>query len=226
MDGINQQQGFFQPIPEKDQTSYIYATPPKPRGLLVLGHGAGAGKDHPNIVAISEAMYDIGMAVFRYNFVYMELGKGREAAHQSVATVKEAVNYAHKMAPRLPIFVGGHSYGGRMSSHAAHDGFEVEVSGMIYFNFPLHAPGRPGNERGKHLKEISLPQLFLSGSRDTFSTSNFLENLLENTISPTKLVRLDSANHSYKTLKRSRKRTDSVFEEIGEAVDGWLKKLH
>lgn len=225
MPAIHQEQGQFQPIPDKDLTSFIYTTPQQAKGLLVLGHGAGAGMEHPNIQGISEAMNRIGLAVFRYNFIYMEMGKGREAAKQSIQTVQSAAAFATQLAKGLPIFVGGHSYGGRMSSHAAHQGFEVPVKGMIYFNFPLHAPGRPGNERGLHVRDIPLPQLFLSGSRDTFSTGDLLEELVAHTSEPAKIVRLDTANHSYKILKRGRKREDSVFEEIGKSVDQWLGEV-
>ena len=181
--------------------------------------------NHPNIQSIAAAMDHIGFAVFRYNFLYMERGGGRESSKVSVGTVKAATHFAQSLMKELPLFVGGHSYGGRMSSHAAVEGFDQEIKGMIYFAFPLHAPGREGDARGLHLRDIKFPQLFLSGSRDTFSTGELLENLVASIDASAKLVRLDTANHSYKILKRSRTRTDDVFEEMSEAVGQWLLEI-
>ncbi|MCI4669362.1 MAG: alpha/beta hydrolase [Bacteroidia bacterium] len=225
MANITLQEGTFQAIPDKVPTSFCYSTPENPKGLLILAHGAGAGMNHANMKAISDSLNKIGLATFRYNFIYMEQGKGRESAKQSISTVKAATHYGHELAPTLPILVGGHSYGGRMSSHAASEGFDVPTKGMIYFNFPLHAPGKAGDERGKHLLDISLPQLFLSGSRDTFSTGDLLENLITQTQGPSKIQRLDTGNHSYKILKKTRRRTDDIFEEIGSYVEEWLEEI-
>jgi len=217
--------GNFNPLPDKHPSSYCLSTPPDPKGLLVLAHGAGAGMDHPNMVAISQAMQGVGLAVFRYNFLYMERGGGRESQKISLSTIEAAAAFAQSLEPRLPLLLGGHSYGGRMSSHVAAGPHDLSLKAMIYFAFPLHAPGKASKERARHLKTIEIPQLFLSGSRDTFSTGNLLEEVVEEIGPKAKLHRIHTADHSYKILKRSRPEGEGVFEEMSRITKDWLEQI-
>ncbi len=218
------QSGKFKLNEERGEVSYLMLSPPSPRALLGLAHGAGAGMTHQNMESIAQAMASVGLATFRYNFSYMEMGKGRESSKVSIATVKEAAVYASQHFPHLPLLMGGHSYGGRMSTLAAAEGFAVPVKGLILFNFPLHAPGKPGLDRAAHLKNISLPSLFLSGSRDTFAQKDLLISALEPMEKLSTLHWLDTSNHGYKILKRSRIHSGTVFEEMAEQVDDWLSQ--
>ncbi len=216
--------GDFEAAPERGHVSSLTLIPPAPRCLLGLSHGAGAGMEHANMEAIAQALASIGVATFRYQFSYMEQGKGRESAKVSIATVASAADAAHRQYPELPLLMGGHSYGGRMTSLAAAQGLIPQAKGIIFFNFPLHAPGKPGIERASHLPDIQQPMLFLSGSRDTFAQQDLLTSVVLSLGPRATLNWLDTANHGYKVLKRTRSHPSDVFTEIAEYLDGWLRQ--
>ena len=192
------------------------------RATLAFGHGAGAGMRHANMEAIAEAFAAAGVATLRYNFPYMEAGRPRVDA-QSVATATVAA--AHACAQNTadgPYLVGGHSYGGRMASHAVVE-HELAVDGLVFCSFPLHMPRKPGVQRAEHLGRIAAPMLFLSGSRDGMADAPLLEKVTAQ-VGAT-LHRLETADHGYKVLKRTRSRTDSVFAEMAGHLGAWLDTL-
>ena len=189
------------------------------RGTLVFGHGAGADMRHRSMEAIASAFAGIGLATLRYNFPYKEAGKSRVDS-QAVSTVTVAAALAHaRSAEQGPFLLGGHSFGGRMASHAVVE-HELDVAGLIYCSFPLHAIGRPTAKRADHLDAIEAPMLFLSGSRDKMATPELMEAVVAR-VGGT-LRWLDTADHGYKTLKRTRQRNDDVFEEMASHANEWL----
>ena len=189
------------------------------RGTLVFGHGAGADMRHRSMEAIANAFAGIGLATLRYNFPYKEAGKSRvDSQAVSTATVAAALAHARSEA-QGPFLLGGHSFGGRMASHAVVE-HELDVAGLIYCSFPLHAIGRPTAKRADHLDAIEAPMLFLSGSRDKMATPELMEEVVAR-VGAT-LRWLDTADHGYKTLKRTRQRNDDVFEEMASHANEWL----
>ena len=192
------------------------------RATLAFGHGAGAGMRHANMEAIAEAFAAAGVATLRYNFPYMEAGRSRVDA-QGVATATVAA--AHACAQNTadgPYLVGGHSYGGRMASHAVVE-HELTVDGLVFCSFPLHMPRKPGVQRAEHLRRIAAPMLFLSGSRDGMADAPLLEEVTAQ--AGATLYRLETADHGYKVLKRTRSRADSVFAEMAGHLGAWLDTL-
>ena len=188
-------------------------------GTLVFGHGAGADMRHRSMEAIASAFAGIGLATLRYNFPYKEAGKSRvDSQAVSTATVAAALAHARSEA-QGPFLLGGHSFGGRMASHAVVE-HELDVAGLIYCSFPLHAIGRPTAKRADHLDAIKAPMLFLSGSRDKMATPELMEEVVAR-VGAT-LRWLDTADHGYKTLKRTRQRNDDVFEEMASHANEWL----
>ena len=199
--------------------SLLQAAQGQHRGTLVFGHGAGADMRHRNLQAIADAFATIGLATLRYNFPYKEAGKSRvDSQAVSTATVAAALAHASKEAEG-PFLLGGHSFGGRMASHAVVEHF-LEVAGMVFCSFPLHALGRPTTKRADHLDAIEAPMLFLSGSRDGMAKRELMEEVT--TRVGATLRWLDTADHGYKVLKRTRQRTDDVFEEMASHADEWL----
>ena len=189
------------------------------RGTLVFGHGAGADMRHRSMEAIANAFAGIGLATLRYNFPYKEAGKSRvDSQAVSTATVAAALAHARGEA-QGPFLLGGHSFGGRMASHAVVE-HELDVAGLIYCSFPLHAIGRPTAKRADHLDAIEAPMLFLSGSRDKMATPELMEEVVARVRAT--LRWLDTADHGYKTLKRTRQRNDDVFEEMASHANEWL----
>jgi predicted alpha/beta-hydrolase family hydrolase len=187
---------------------------------LVLAHGAGAGMRHTSMQAIADAFERRGIATLRFDFPYMTAGRNRvdspEVATQAIADAYAAA----AERTRLPIWVGGHSFGGRMASHAVVDR-KVPAEGLIFCSFPLHMPGKPDTKRARHLSSIRQPMLFLSGTRDELADAKLLEPLVRS-LPTAKLHWLETADHGYRVLKRSRTRTDSVFDEMAEAARAFI----
>ncbi|MCY3883444.1 MAG: alpha/beta fold hydrolase [Gammaproteobacteria bacterium] len=190
--------------------------------LIVFGHGAGAGMLHSTLEQITDAFATVGIASLRYNFPYMEAGKSRvDAQAVSIKTVSAAYQFA-KSNYDLPILLGGHSFGGRMASHAAVE-HNLDIAGLIFCSFPLHNPAKPSLDRAAHMDQISSPMLFLSGSRDGMADRRLM-NKLARQLNAT-LKWLDTADHGYKVLKRTRKRKDDVFHEMAVHAEKFIATL-
>jgi predicted alpha/beta-hydrolase family hydrolase len=193
--------------------------PDDARAVLVLAHGAGADFRHANMIGISEALARRGVATLRFNFPFMEQGRRRvDGQTVSVDTIVAAVDTAQEAAPDLNLFLGGHSYGGRMASHAVAE-HHLPVEGLIFASFPLHPPKKPGVERAAHLGRVDRPMLFLSGTRDALAEPELLTGVVE-ALPGARLHWLDTADHGYKVLKRKRTVPMDVFDELaGQAAD-------
>lgn len=216
----------FIATPEKGEVSSILIRPDDAKWILVLGHGAGTNMRSSTLQTIAERLADIGIATFRYQFPYMERGGGgRESQAVALATVRSAAAAAHETTSDLGILVGGHSYSGRMSSLTAAEGPIENVSGLVFFAFPLHPAGREGIERAEHLDDVTIPMLFLSGTRDKLAKLELLEPVCEKLGDIATLHLLDTADHGFKTLKRSRKSDEDVFVEMVRVVSEWANEL-
>ena len=215
----------FQATPEKGNVSALLIKPENAKVLLVLGHGASTNMRHATLQTIAERLADIGIATFRYNFPYMEPGGGGRSNPVSVATVRSAVAAAHKSAPDLLLLAGGHSYSGRMTSTAASESPLEHVSGIVFFSFPLHPAGEPDTKRAEHLSKVTVPMLFLSGTRDELADLSLLQPVCQKLGKRATLHLLDTADHGFKVLKKSRKSTEDVFVEMVRVVKEWSSKL-
>ncbi len=212
---------------EKGEVSSLLIRPEGASWLLVLGHGASTNMRHPTLQTIAERLADMKIATFRYQFPYMERGGGgRESQAVALATVHSAVATAHEAASELSLLVGGHSYSGRMSSLAAADAPLEGVRGLVFFSFPLHPAGKPGTERANHLNDVTVPMLFLSGTRDKLAEISLLSPVCENLGDKATLHLLDTADHGFKVLKRSRKTAGDVFVEMARVLNTWIGELN
>ena len=191
----------------------IYKKAAEPVATLVFGHGAGGDMHHRTMKAIAEAFSKVGIATLRFNFPFKEEGHARvDSKAVSVATVKAAVEFAATNY-QTSLFLGGHSFGGRMASHAVVD-YELNVAGMIFCSFPLHPRGKPSTARAEHLAAIRQPMLFLSGTRDALAEPDLLCSVVK--VARAKLQWLETADHGYGILKRTRQRQDDVFDEMAD----------
>jgi predicted alpha/beta-hydrolase family hydrolase len=198
----------------------LWQCPTDAIAALVLAHGAGAGMTHASMQAIATAFEQRGIATLRFDFPYMAEGRKRVDS-PAVATAAIASAFAAAAErTKLPIWVGGHSFGGRMASHAVVDR-GVPAAGLIFCSFPLHMPGKPDTKRAQHLAAIRQPMLFLSGTRDDLAEPKLLEPLVASLPTAT-LHWLDTADHGYRVLKRQRTRADSVFDEMAEAARAFV----
>ncbi len=215
----------FLATPEKGDVSALLLRPAEAKYLIVLGHGASTNMRHTTLQTIAERMADAGVATFRYNFPYMEHGTGRDSQAVCTATVRSAILAAHKAAPDLPLLAGGHSFGGRMTSTAASESPIEGVCGLVFFAFPLHQPGKPETKRAEHLSAVSVPMLFLSGTRDELADPSLLQSVCKKLGKRATLHPLDTADHGFRTLKRTRKSEEDVFVEMARIVREWTSNL-
>ncbi len=191
------------------------------RATLVFGHGAGADMRHRSMEAIAEAFAGIGLATLRYNFPFKEQGRSRvDSQAISTATIAAALVCARENAEG-PYLLGGHSFGGRMASHGVVDR-GLDPAGLIFCSFPLHTAGKPATKRADHLDGIRAPTLFLSGTRDGMAEKALLNDVAARIGATVRW--LDTADHGYKVLKRTRQRTDDVFAEMASYAGEWLTK--
>ena len=192
-------------------------------GLLVLAHGAGAGMRHAFMQAICERLAGLRVATLRFEFGYMAAGgRAPDRAPKLVACVRDAVQTALEVGQDLPVFVGGKSMGGRMSSLAQAEAPLEGVSGIVFLGFPLHAAGKPGRERATHLAETKCPLLFVQGTRDKLAELELLAPIVEGLGSRATLHVVDGGDHSFHVLKRSGRRDEEVLDEVAECVAQWI----
>lgn len=215
----------FLATPEKGEVSAILLRPEGTSHLLVLGHGASTNMRHATLQTIAERLADSGIATFRYNFPYMEHGRGRDSQGVCTETVRSAIAAAHAAAPDLPLLAGGHSFGGRMTSTAASETPLNTVRGLVFFSFPLHQPGKPDTKRADHLHAVNLPMLFLSGTRDELADLKLLRPVCNRLGKRATLHTLDTADHGYRVLKRSRTSEEDVFVEAARIVREWAARI-
>jgi len=202
--------------------SALLVRPADARFLYVLAHGAGAGMRHPFLEAISQRLAEQGIATLRYQFPYMEQRARRpDPPAVAAAAVRAAVMEAARAAPGLPLVAGGKSFGGRMTSTAQAGEPLPGVRGLVFLGFPLHPPGRPGNERAEHLTQVQIPMLFLQGTRDDFADLKLLRPLVKRLGARATLHLVDGGDHSFKVLKKSGRTEADVMTELVRAIVEW-----
>jgi predicted alpha/beta-hydrolase family hydrolase len=210
-------------IGETEQVSGLWQGPSSARACLVLAHGAGAGMTHKGMAAIADGLAARGIATLRYQFPYMERGSKRPdppaVAH---AAVRAAVAEAAQRAPKLPLFAGGRSFGGRMTSQAQAKAPLAGVRGLVFFAFPLHPPGKPSTERAEHLAGVSVPMLFLQGTRDEFATLDLLTTTVAGLGERATLKLFEDADHSFHVPAKTGRKDVEVLNEILDAATEWM----
>ncbi len=211
----------FVATPAQGEVSALMAGPAAADLILVLGHGAGSALRHPLMQSLSDALNAVGVATLRYNYPYSERGRGMDGEAVRLATVRAAVAAASKRAGRLPMFAGGHSMSGRMTSLTQAVAPLPSVRGIVFYAFPLHS-GAPDAGRAKHLRELSIPLLFLSGTRDKMADQKLLESVVA-ALPRSALRWIDTADHSFKVLAR-RKSKEPVVEELARLTRAWMEE--
>jgi len=213
----------FTATPDKGEVSAILLKPQGATHLLVLGHGAGADMRSASMQKIAENLAEQDIATFRYNFPFKEAGRsGVDTPKTATATVRSAVAAAHKLEPKLALLAGGHSFGGRMTTTAQSESPLDDVKGLVLFSFPLHAPNRPDDSRAAHLSAIKISMLFLTGTRDSLNDLALFRPVIKKLGKRATLHLLDTADHSYKILKKTRTSDEDVFVEMARVSRKWI----
>jgi predicted alpha/beta-hydrolase family hydrolase len=161
--------------------------------------------------------------VLRYNFPYMERGSKRvdppPVAHKAV---RAAVAAARARVPKLPLFAGGRSFGGRMTSQAQASAPLEGVRGLVFFAFPLHPAGAPSDARAAHLDEVHIPMLFLQGTRDALAELTLLTPMVKSLGPRATLVLAQDADHSFHVPAKTGRKDGEVLAELLDAAASWM----
>jgi predicted alpha/beta-hydrolase family hydrolase len=206
-----------------DAVSGLWLAPRTARACLALAHGAGAGMAHKSIAALAEGLAERGIATLRYQFLYMERGAKRPdppaLAHK---VVRAAIAEASKRSDKLPLFAGGRSFGGRMTSQAQALAPLPNVRGLVFFAFPLHPAGKPSDERAAHLAGVDVPMLFLTGSNDALASIVLLQPTVSKLGDRATLKLLDGADHSFHVPAKSGRKDADVLVEALDTAAAWM----
>ena len=212
--------------PGTGSVSALLIRPKDAKALYVFAHGAGAGMTHKAMESNAEGLSERGIATLRYQFPYMEKGSRRvDPPRIAHASVRAAVAKASELAPDLPLFAGGRSFGGRMTSQAQAAEPLPGVRGLAFVGFPLHPAGKRGIERAEHLAKVQLPMLFVSGERDALAEMDLLEPVIAGLGNRATLRVIADADHSLKVPAKSGRTAAQAEAEALDALAEWMIRL-
>jgi len=214
-------------IPLDDcSVSGILIVPDAAGACYVMAHGAGAGMRHSFLEATAAALAARQIATLRYQFPYMEQRRGRpDTPTVAMGTVRAAIGFAAAELPGMPLFAGGKSFGGRMTSELASREELPGVLGLAFLGFPLHAPKKPDVKRSTHLYKVTLPMLFLQGTRDDLAELGRMRSICGDLGSRATLHEVDGADHSFHVLKRSGRTDAQVLDELCDTMRQWMSQV-
>ena len=210
----------------EESVSALLIRPAEAKALYLFAHGAGTGMTHRSMVSNAEGLATRGMATLRYQFPYMEKGSRRpDPPRIAHAAVRAAAAEAARVAPDLPLFAGGRSFGGRMTSQAQADEPLPGVRGLAFVGFPLHPAGKPGIERAEHLSRVQIPMLFVSGTRDSLAEMDLLEPVVAGLGERATLHVIADADHSLKVPVKSGRTPAEAEAEALDTIAAWMIAL-
>lgn len=213
-------------VADGSTVSALLQTPKGARACYVLAHGAGAGMHHPFMQAVAAELAERGIATLRYQFPYIEKGSRRpDPPKLAQAVVRAAVDEAARLLPKLPLFAGGKSFGGRMTSQAQAAAPLPDVRGLAFLGFPLHPAGRPSQERGQHLFDVTIPMLFLQGTRDQLALPDQIEPLCNALGNRATLSSMSDADHSFHVPARTGRKDADVRGEVLDILAAWIDRV-
>jgi predicted alpha/beta-hydrolase family hydrolase len=210
----------------EDEVSGLLLRPPKARALYLFAHGAGTNMTHPSMASNAEGLAERGIATLRYNFLYTEKGGKRpDPPRLAHAAVRAAAARAAELAGDLPLFAGGRSFGGRMTSQTQAEEPLPNVRGLAFLGFPLHPAGKPGVDRADHLANVRVPMLFISGTRDALAELDLLQPVIATLGGRTSLHLVDEADHSFKVAAKSGRTNAEAEAKALDALANWAIPL-
>ncbi len=213
-------------VDDARRVSGLLQMPERARACLVLAHGAGAGMRHPFLAAVATELAAQGIATLRYQFPYMERRSRRPDSPDTChATVRAAVVEAATLAPAIPLFAGGKSFGGRMTSQAQSVDPLPGVRGLAFLGFPLHPPGQPSDSRAGHLARVQIEMLFLQGTRDDFAKLELIQPVVSQLGDRARLQLFPDADHSFHVPARSGRTDAEVRGDLTRTLAAWIQSV-
>ena len=209
-----------------ESVSGLLLRPNDAKALYLFAHGAGAGMTHKAMESNAQGLAERGIATLRFQFPYMEKGSRRpDPPRIAHAAVRAAAAEAARLVPELPLFAGGRSFGGRMTSQAQADAPLPGIRGLAFLGFPLHPAGKPGIERAEHLSRVQVPMLFVSGERDALAELGLLRPVVADLGERATLHLVANADHSFKVAAKSGRTAAEAEAEALDAVASWMLRL-
>ena len=189
----------------------------------VLAHGAGAGMHHAFLASVSEGLAARRIATLRYQFPFMERGSKRpDPAPVAQATVRAVIAHALDRVPDLPLFAGGKSFGGRMTSQSQAIEPLPQIRGLVFLGFPLHPAKKPSQDRAAHLAQVECPMLFLQGTRDELADVELIRGVAAELGERATLHLFADADHSFHVRARSGQTDRQVLDSMLDAISTWI----
>jgi uncharacterized protein len=205
------------------KVSALLQMPAGARAMYVFAHGAGAGMEHRFMQEVADGLAQRSVAVLRYQFPYLERGSKRvDSPTLAQATVRAAVAHASAVCGGLPLFAGGKSYGGRMTSQAEAEQPLDGLQGLAFIGFPLHPAGKPSVTRARHLASVDKPMLFIQGDRDKLAELPLLEPVVADLGRRARLHIVEAADHGFAVPARSGRTAEQVLTELLDTLTGWI----
>jgi len=180
---------------------------------------------HPFLAQIAAQLAALKVATLRFQFPYMQRGSRRPDRPQTAhATIRAAIAMAARRCPKLPLFAGGKSFGGRMTSQAIALRPDPDVRGVIFIGFPLHPAKQPATTRATHLADVAVPMLFVHGTRDALADGRRLKAVVRRLGRRATLVAIREADHGFHVPVSSGRSDNDVVGEIAKAIARWIDR--
>jgi predicted alpha/beta-hydrolase family hydrolase len=196
---------------------------------VLLAHGAGADMNAAALTVTADALAEAEIPSLRFDFPYRQAGRrAPDRPPVLLAAVREAAADLAKRA-RVPLdrlVLGGRSMGGRICSMAAADETDpIPALGLALLGYPLHPPGKPDRLRVEHFPRLTMPVLFVSGTRDAFATPDELQRHARQVKGPVTYSWIETGDHGFKPLKASGLTPAAALAGAAEAVVGFVRSL-
>jgi hypothetical protein len=193
---------------------------------VIIAHGAGNDMNYPLLAALAAGLVDAGHSTLRFNFYYREMGKSSldnlELLHLAWLEAYRFFAEHPRYRPKR-ILAAGKSMGGRIAAQLAAEG-RLEVEGLIFLGYPLHAPGKKERLRDGDLYIISKPMLFFAGTKDQLCDLELLKQVLSKLVAPWELEVIEGGDHSFEVPKYYAIDPTEVYEQIVCRTVEWLGK--
>jgi len=218
-------------IPFEDGTlDALLETPEGGRreSAILLAHGSGANMDSDFMSAMSTLLVERGFLVLRFDYPYMQ--RARETGRRRPPDRRVVLERAHhaaikelaRVAPKSRILLAGKSLGGRIASYVtAEDTDGGLTAGLVFFGYPLHPRKQHEKIRCDHFAILSVPALFLQGTRDDLCDLDLLTQALGTYAGSATLQIVEGGDHGFDVLKRSGRTADEVRTELANLVADW-----